>query len=210
MSFPSTLYKVERNSNRLQWMEFFLTPVFGVGYLLGSCYSAFVAHRPDVALLWLLAAAYVFPAPLSRLYGGLVRFAGRRGYNGHLLVGILLGGIGGTFFLAPVYAQAAGGGGACSPDSVAGLFEGAQRLMLRIVNDSTTGAAANTRTNMCNIVNTLINTMRAVFIIYLIVGLVQVINAIRQGEEWKDVAKIPLLVFMIGVFGDLLIKVIAG
>jgi len=56
----------------------------------------------------------------------------------------------------------------------------------------------------------IINVIRALFILYLLFGLVQVINAQRQGEEWKDLAKTPFLVMMAGTIGDLLIGQIGG
>ncbi|MBD1856159.1 MULTISPECIES: hypothetical protein [Leptolyngbya] len=61
-----------------------------------------------------------------------------------------------------------------------------------------------------DIVTIVMNTIRALFVMYLIFALVQVINAARQGEEWKDLAKTPFIIVIIGVLGDILVGAITG
>jgi hypothetical protein len=61
-----------------------------------------------------------------------------------------------------------------------------------------------------SVVKLVMNTIRALFVLYLIFALVQVINSARQGEEWKDLAKTPFLILMVGVLGDVLVGAIVG
>jgi len=68
----------------------------------------------------------------------------------------------------------------------------------------------NNSAGLTSMIALIINVIRALFILYLLFGLVQVINAQRQGEEWKDLAKTPFLVMMAGTIGDLLIGQIGG
>jgi succinate dehydrogenase/fumarate reductase cytochrome b subunit len=60
------------------------------------------------------------------------------------------------------------------------------------------------------VVTLVFNSIRAIFIFYLLFGLVQVLNAVRKEEEWKDLAKTPLIVLLVGVLADILTGLISG
>lgn len=184
------------------------TPLFGIFYLLAAGYGFFVSHELTFGLVCLLASAYAFPAPVVRSYLAWSRFLRQRGANSNLVTGLLLGTLAGSLFWTPVYAQTSGGSSSCNVGG--GLFAGIGGLMSRVVSGVRNSGGSVNQQNFCNVVSILVNSLRVVFVIYLIVGLIQVINAVRQGEEWKDVARMPLIVFMIGIFGDLLIGFVAG
>lgn len=61
-----------------------------------------------------------------------------------------------------------------------------------------------------DVVEIVINLLRALFIIYFIVGLVQVLNAVRQDEDYKQAAKIPFMVFVVVAIADVGIGVLSG
>jgi hypothetical protein len=44
----------------------------------------------------------------------------------------------------------------------------------------------------------------------MLIGLIQTVSAARQGDEWKDTAKMPFLVLVVGVMGDVLFGVITN
>jgi hypothetical protein len=54
------------------------------------------------------------------------------------------------------------------------------------------------------------NTLRLMFVMYMLFGIVQVFQAVRQGEEWKDLARTPFFVVLAGTLGDVLVGVIVG
>jgi hypothetical protein len=54
------------------------------------------------------------------------------------------------------------------------------------------------------------NTLRLMFVMYMLFGIVQVFQAVRQGEEWKDLARTPFFVVLAGTLGDVLVGAIVG
>jgi hypothetical protein len=54
------------------------------------------------------------------------------------------------------------------------------------------------------------NVLRAIFVIYIGYSLFQVINAGRQDEDWKSMAKTPLMVVVAVTVADVLTTMIVG
>jgi hypothetical protein len=56
----------------------------------------------------------------------------------------------------------------------------------------------------------LFNALRGIFIIYVAIALVAVLNAFRQGEDWLTVARTPAVVVVVVALGDVLTVIIIG
>jgi hypothetical protein len=54
------------------------------------------------------------------------------------------------------------------------------------------------------------NVLRGVFVLYLGIGIVKVIQAAREGEDWQTLARTPLIIVVAVTMGDALAKLITG
>jgi energy-coupling factor transporter transmembrane protein EcfT len=52
--------------------------------------------------------------------------------------------------------------------------------------------------------------MRALYILYLAVAIIGVVNAVRQDEDWQTAARTPLLIFVCVTAADMLTQFIVG
>jgi hypothetical protein len=60
------------------------------------------------------------------------------------------------------------------------------------------------------IVEIFFNVLRALFLLYLAISLVRIINAARQDEDWQQLARTPLIILITVVMGDILTGFIVG
>jgi hypothetical protein len=116
------------------------------------------------------------------------------GLNAVMLTGVLLGLLGGVIvglaFTEPSHAQ---------------FFNNAQNFVTKVFKSPGTDAATAT-----SVVDLVMNTLRLLFVMYMLFGIVQVFQAVRQGEEWKDLARTPFFVVLAGTLGDVLVGAIVG
>lgn len=138
------------------------------------------------ATLMVFMGCYIYPTKLWALQDQFKSKLRAWKINPNLFMGAILGLLAGVLLLS-MYMEPA----------QAQFFGNAETFFLKLGVDATMTAL-------------IVNVVRALFILYLLFGLVQVINAARQGEEWKDLAKTPFLVMMAGSIGDLLIGQIGG
>ena len=61
-----------------------------------------------------------------------------------------------------------------------------------------------------NAVSIVFNVLRAIFIIYLGISLVRVIQSARNDDDWQQLARIPLILVVTVTLGDILAKLITG
>jgi hypothetical protein len=54
------------------------------------------------------------------------------------------------------------------------------------------------------------NVLRALYLLYIAVALIGVINAVRKDEDWQVVARTPLLVVIAVTIADVLTSFIIG
>ena len=54
------------------------------------------------------------------------------------------------------------------------------------------------------------NVLRGLFLIYLGISLVKVIQAARQDQDWQDLARTPLIIVIAVSLGDILATFIVG
>ncbi|NEU71594.1 hypothetical protein PI95_003095 [Hassallia byssoidea VB512170] len=59
-------------------------------------------------------------------------------------------------------------------------------------------------------VSLIFNVLRAIYLLYIAVSLVGVINAVRKDEDWQTIAKTPLLVVVAVTIADVLTGFIIG
>ena len=67
-------------------------------------------------------------------------------------------------------------------------------------NDSGTNAA----------VSLVFNVLRALFLLYIAISLISVVNAVRQDEDWQSIIRTPLLVVVAVTIADVLTRFIIG
>jgi hypothetical protein len=72
---------------------------------------------------------------------------------------------------------------------------------------TTTDAGANNGTQAVSLI---FNVLRAIYLLYIAVSLVGVINAVRKDEDWQTIAKTPLLVVVAVTIADVLTGFIIG
>lgn len=123
----------------------------------------------------------------------------RYNLNPVLLAGIALGLLAGVVlalaWVEPAHAQ---------------FFGNAEKFINKVVSGNgavggAVGGAVNT-----NVVALVMGTLRLLFVMYMLFGIVQVFQAVRQGEEWKDLARTPFFVVLAGTLGDVLVGAITG
>lgn len=163
-------------------------PAAAMPFLGLSLYLLWGCGRATAAILCLMAIAYLFPIQLLIGFGRISKKFKRWKLSPSLTMGTILG-LGGGLLLA---------GAALEPASAQFFLRGEQWL-----NTSFPGIPPG-------VLPLIFNIVRALFILYLLFGLLQVINSVRQGEEWKDLAKTPFMVLLVGVLGDMLIGAITG
>ncbi|KYC34725.1 hypothetical protein WA1_49225 [Scytonema hofmannii PCC 7110] len=54
------------------------------------------------------------------------------------------------------------------------------------------------------------NVLRALFLMYLGVSLIRIVNAARQDEDWQQLARTPLILVVTVVVGDLIAGMVTG
>ena len=54
------------------------------------------------------------------------------------------------------------------------------------------------------------NVLRALFLLYLGISLVRIVNAARNDEDWQNLARTPLIISVTIVVGDILTGLITG
>ncbi|MBW4446013.1 MAG: hypothetical protein KME38_03795 [Spirirestis rafaelensis WJT71-NPBG6] len=75
------------------------------------------------------------------------------------------------------------------------------------LNLTTQGDAANNGTQAVSLI---FNVLRAIYLLYIAVSLVGVINAVRKDEDWQTIARTPLLVVVAVTIADVLTGFIIG
>ena len=78
------------------------------------------------------------------------------------------------------------------------FFQGAESWMTGVFPDAG------------DIIPLVFNVLRGLFILYLGIALVKVINAAREDEDWKQLARTPLIILIAVTMGDILAGVIIG
>lgn len=139
------------------------------------------------ALLALIGFLLAFPKVLLTLYGRLEKVIRHYKYSPVLLLGIAIGFVIGlllVFTVEPAQAQ---------------FFNKTQTWM--------TGAIPGIDTGLVGLI---FNVLRSLFVIYLGIGLVKVIQSARNDDDWQQMARTPLILVVTVTMGDILAGIITG
>jgi Trk-type K+ transport system membrane component len=160
-----------------------------VGYFISSIVSLFSGNS-FLALMFFASCIYANPVAIWKAQNQSREFFRRYKLNVVMLTGIMLGLLSGVVlalsFVEPSHAQ---------------FFQNAQNFVK--TNFENSG-------NVGKVIDLVMNTLRMLFVMYVLFGIVQVFQAVRQGEEWKDLAKTPFFVVLAGTMGDILVGAITG
>jgi hypothetical protein len=72
----------------------------------------------------------------------------------------------------------------------------------------TQGSTTNSGTQAA--VSLIFNVLRAIYLLYIAISLVGVINAVRKDEDWQSIARTPLLVVVAVTIADVLTRFVIG
>jgi hypothetical protein len=139
------------------------------------------------ALLALIGLLLAFPKVLLMLYDRFEQMIRHYKYSPVLLLGIAIGFVIGLlliFTVEPAQAQ---------------FFNRTQTWMTGAIPGIDTGLVA-----------LIFNVLRALFVIYLGIGLVKVIQSARNDDDWQQMARTPLILVVTVTMGDILAGIITG
>jgi hypothetical protein len=140
------------------------------------------------AMLVLMGLAFLYPVQLVMLLYQFEKFCKSHNWN-------------------PTAVVAIAGGAAIGTIAVFGNVEPASAQFL----NKTEGWLKSAIPGMNNTMTGLIfNTLRLMFVVYLVIKLVGVANAAREGEDWQTLARTPAITLVTVAMGDVLCGLITG
>jgi hypothetical protein len=84
------------------------------------------------------------------------------------------------------------------------FFSGAQTWMKTAFSGTTGGTGTGT------VIDLFFNVLRGLFLLYVGISLVRIIQASRNDEDWQSLARTPLIIVLAVLCGDLLTTLIIG
>uniref|UniRef100_UPI000A3BD7A7 hypothetical protein n=2 Tax=Nostoc sp. 106C TaxID=1932667 RepID=UPI000A3BD7A7 len=75
---------------------------------------------------------------------------------------------------------------------------------------NTLTSGSNTNSNTQAAVGLVFNVLRALYLLYIAVALIGVVNAVRKDEDWQNIARTPLLVVVAVTIADVLTGFVIG
>ncbi len=73
-----------------------------------------------------------------------------------------------------------------------------------------TAFGGNVPQSVKDTISLVFNVLRFLFLIYIGIAIVKVVNAAREDEDWKSLAKQPGIILMAVLLGDALTKLVVG
>ncbi|MFN6485966.1 MULTISPECIES: hypothetical protein [unclassified Nostoc] len=86
------------------------------------------------------------------------------------------------------------------------FFGEAEKFFKKTLQDGSTTNAGGSDTA----VSLIFNVLRAIYLLYIAISLVGVINAVRKDEDWQSIARTPLLVVVAVTIADVLTRFVIG
>lgn len=86
------------------------------------------------------------------------------------------------------------------------FFKRAEDFFKNNLSQGTTTNASGTQTA----VSLIFNVLRGIYLLYIAVSLIGVINAVRKDEDWQSIARTPLLVVLAVTIADVLTGFVIG
>jgi hypothetical protein len=178
--------------------ELLRKPFFAVCYLISALLCLFSGYS-FLALSFLALFTYSRPDLVWRTHGLYREILQRYRLDPVLLTGIIFGLLAGVVlglaFVTPSHAQ---------------FFRNAENFINTSFGANLGGGGGGAAGGGNAVVALVMNTLRLLFVMYMLFGIVQVFQAVRQGEEWKDLARTPFFVVLAGTLGDVLVGAITG
>jgi hypothetical protein len=86
------------------------------------------------------------------------------------------------------------------------FFGEAEKFFKKTLQDGSATNAGGSDTA----VSLIFNVLRAIYLLYIAISLVGVINAVRKDEDWQSIARTPLLVVVAVTIADVLTRFVIG
>ncbi|MHC5595272.1 MAG: hypothetical protein ACYTXC_04780 [Nostoc sp.] len=86
------------------------------------------------------------------------------------------------------------------------FFGEAEKFFKKTLQDGSGTNAGGSETA----VSLIFNVLRAIYLLYIAISLVGVINAVRKDEDWQSIARTPLLVVVAVTIADVLTRFVIG
>jgi len=95
---------------------------------------------------------------------------------------------------------------------LSGSFSPAQAQFLQSAEQAATELTSGLGggTDISPVITFIFGALRLLLIVYMAVALIQIVNSARQGEEWKDLARTPLLIVLVVIIGDFIANIVVG
>ena len=91
------------------------------------------------------------------------------------------------------------------------FYEGAEKWLTTVVSSGETDAAnTGDAGGAAAVIGLTFNVLRGLFVLYIGISVVKVVNAARQDEDWQNLARTPLIVLLAVTVGDLLVTFVVG
>jgi hypothetical protein len=177
-----------------KFQALFQNPAMSVIYMISSIVCLF-SGRGFLALTFFASCVYSNPSLIWKIQNQYRDVLRKHKLNGVLLTGIVIGLLSGVVL-----------GLAFADPSHAQFFGNAEKF----IKTNFTPIGGGGGGGGPDIVTLVMNTLRLLFVMYMLFGIVQVFQAVRQGEEWKDLARTPFFVVLAGTLGDVLVGAITG
>lgn len=76
--------------------------------------------------------------------------------------------------------------------------------------EGTNNASTTQAKDMVGMTGLFFTVLRVIMILYIITSIIKILNAAREDEDWKSLAKTPLIVVIALVIGDSLVSLVTG
>lgn len=180
-----TSYRSPRRANLPGLIEALQNQPGAIAVLITSGATAlalFSAASPLSALSILCIPALIYPHAVNKLYLKFSRVCNQMRWSPAALLGVIFGiAIAGAFFIGQV------------PAANAAFYQNVEDWL-----------GSTLLKDQKELVGLIVNVLRAVFVIYVGIAVVSVVQKIQQGDDWQTAARIPLVVVICVSMGDLL------
>ena len=143
------------------------------------------------ALAFAAVPGLLYPHFVSDLHLAFNRVCRKCGWNGNAILGLLFGmAIAIAFFV--------------------GLTEPAHALFYSKAEEFMKSKVFNGVQGADTMISLTINVLRAIFVIYVGVAVISVVQKMQQGDDWQTAARIPLVVLLCATIGDKMSEMIVN
>lgn len=167
--------------------------------LVGTSIALAAFHLPFQSLCILSLVGFLYPHLLIQLGLSFDKWCRRRRLNTAAVVALLAG-------LSVISVILLG-----TEPAAAQFFNKTQQWVENTLSKDASGSGSGSGgNNVKTMVALTFNVLRFIFVIYLGIALVKVIQAAREGEDWQTLARTPAIILLTVTLGDMLGSMITG